>query len=408
MKFLTRLKKLEAPEHNDNEQRTVFRALSKGLEPDPDLTFQEFCDTHCYIPRSTGAANPGKYSSNWTPHVREVMRCLDVENPTRRVVLKVASQMFKTQLALNWLSYIVALHPSNILLLQPSGQLHKRIVNRINKVIKATPIIKHLFSNPNSKTDPNNQSIKNFQNGALFLGSAGSASNLSELPAKYAICDEVSRYPIDVQGEGSVIKLVEGRQTTFSDAKSYYFSSPTIKGECQISELYDKGTRREGLFECIHCNHSQPLVFEQLKIDEQGQCYYPCSECGGLHYEADKSEMFKNGLWSEPQPNDGQTESFTLSTMFAPYGSYSWNSMYTEYLIAKQKLESTGNNGDLKTFFNIRLAREWTDETSTTTAEKLQERAEDYPLRIVPQQCTFLTASVDTQGNRFEVSVYGW
>ncbi len=408
MKLITRLKYFDIPEFEDDAYKSAIRSLSKGLLPDPNLNFREFSDTHCYIPRSTGAANPGRYSSDWTPHVKVIMDCLDVAHPCRRVVLKVSSQMFKTQLALNWLTYIIALHPSNIILLQPTSTLHKRVVNRINKVIKATPIVKDLFSNPNSKTDPNNQSIKNFQNGALFIGSAGSASNLAELPARYAICDEVSRYPQDVQGEGNVIKLVEGRQTTYPDAKSYYFSSPTTKGECQITELYERGTKREGLFECVHCGHAQPLIFEELKTDEQGKCYYPCKECGGIHYEADKPEMFKNGLFTEAKLSDGETESFTLSTMFAPYGSFSWNKLYLEYLEAKDKMESQGDNTLMKSFYNIRLAREWTEETNLTTAEKLQERADDYPLQIVPHQCTFLTAAVDTQINRFEVAVYAW
>ncbi|PTR04960.1 phage terminase large subunit GpA-like protein [Nitrosomonas nitrosa] len=408
MKLLTRLKNIPPPLVIYDGYQSAINALVDGISPDPDLNFQEFCDTHCIIPKSTGAAHHGKYNSSYTPHVRDVMRHLDVSSPTRRVVVMAASQVWKTQLSLNWLCYIVAQHPSNILMLQPTGTLHKRIINRINKVIAATPRIKDLFVSPNSKTEINNASIKNFQGGGLFLGSSGSASNLSELPAKYAICDEVSRYIDNVGDEGNIIKLVEGRQTTFRDAKSYYFSSPTVKDECKISELYYQGTQRVALAECVHCQYQQELIFENLKIDEKGEAFYPCSSCGGLHYEHDKPLMFKNGLWSDPKSNDGETESFHLSSMFQPYGGFPWTALYNEWLNAKVLIDTKADYTLMQVFYNTRLARPWHQAADTLSSQALIDRSEDYPLGIVPNEATFVTASVDTQDNRFEVSIVGW
>ncbi len=409
MRLITKLKSIEIPESfNLDDVDFVLKAIEDGISPDPDLSFLDFCDTHCIVPKSTGASRYGKYSSDFTPHAKEIIRALDISNKCRRVVAKISSQMFKTQISLNWMTYIVAQHPANIIMLQPTGTLHKRIVNRIQKIISDTSRIKNLFAPPNSKTEINNASIKNFSGGGLFLGSAGSASNLSELPAKYAICDEVSRYVNNVDGEGDVIKLVEGRQTTFIDAKSYYFSSPTILGECKISELYEKGTKRKALARCIHCDTAQELIFENFKQDEHGEAYYPCQSCGGIHYEKDKTEMFSEGLYSEPLESDGETESFECSTLFAPYGSISWTKLYNEYIAAKKDIDEKADSNLMITFYNIRLARAWTNETQTTTTDKLIERSEDYEIGIAQEKVTFLTAAVDTQSNRFEVAVYGW
>jgi phage terminase large subunit GpA-like protein len=147
----------------------------------------------------------------------------------------------------------------------------------------------------------------------------------------------------------------------------------------------------------------QPLVFENLTADGQ----YPCVECGGLHKETDKTRMFKKGLWSEPRPGDGVTESFTASAMFLPYGWMPWTGLIEEYNAAKEKLDK-GAEESMIVFYNTRLARVWTREQEQTSAETLKSRAESYALQTVPEEVVYLTVAVDTQDNRFEYKVVGW
>lgn len=393
--------------HDDDGRGTFLRALIEGLQPDPSLPLDEWSERYMIIPRSTGAAEYGKYRLDRTPHAREIMRCLSDRHPARRVILVAASQMMKTQMALNWFCHIVHQHPSNFLWLMPTGKLQKRIVQRIDRVIDAVPEVKPRVSPAGSRISTNSQDIKVFQGGTLYIATAGSAANLAEVPARFVSFDEVDRAELSVDGEGDPIKLAEGRQTTFATtAKSYYYSSPTISGESRIEGLYAEGTQRVALAECIHCGHAQELQFENLVVLESGEAVYPCISCGSLHHESDKSRMFAGGLWSEAK-KVSENESFRISAMYQPYGWLSWTELYTQHLEAKDAFDK-GLEEQMIVFYNTRLARAWKRSTDIADWHVLRERAEEYALRTAPDGVLFITAGVDTQDNRLAVGIIGW
>lgn len=393
----------------------LLDAIARGLEPDPNLTVDEWADEFGEVPKETGAAEPGKYRTSRTPHARFPMRCLSAGHPCKRLVLKGASQMLKTQVGLHFLCETIHQRPKNFLWLVPTGKLHKRAVERIDKVIKATPVIRDKVAKRQSRKATNNNDIKSYPGGALYLATSGAAANMSELAVTYVVYDEIDRSKENVGGEGASHKLAEARQTSHErDKKSYYPSSPTIEGESPIDDLYKLGTQREALAECIHCGHAQPLDFfkadgtPRLVMSEDGKrAMYPCCECGGLHEESDKTRMFVRGLWSDGVPGDGETESLTISAMFLPYGWFPWISLLKEYLEAKEALEA-GNDQPMITFYNTRLARCWARSKESTRYEALLARAEPYELGTVPQGGVILTAAIDCQAYRLEMKVVAW
>lgn len=386
----------------------LYNALSTGLMPDLDLAVDEWADKFMVIPKSSGSNEYGNYRTDRTPHAREIMRCLSDDHSCKEVVAMVASQMFKTQISLNWFGSTVHQSPSNFLWLMPTGKLHKRIAARIDKTIAAVDVLKERVAKPNSRSSINNIDTKEYLGGTLFIATAGSAANLAEVPARRVAIDEVDRCEANVDGEGDPIKLAKARQTTFSyNRKSFYYSSPTIDGESKIKDLFDAGTQRKALAECIHCGHRQELLFENLVRTDDGLALYPCELCGGMHRESDKTKMFKNGLWSDPVKENSEVESFTASAMYQPYGWLSWSDLLEEYETAKKALDA-GNDSMMIVFFNTRLARTWKRNVQTVSFEALKERAESYQLRLCPYGVLFLTAGVDTQDNRLAVQIVGW
>lgn len=386
----------------------LYDIMSAGLMPDLDLTVDEWSDRFMVIPKSSGSNEYGPYRTQRTPYARAVMQALSDNHPCKRVVCMVSSQQFKTQVALNWFGSTVHQSPSNFLWLMPTGTLQKRIAGRIDKTIAAVPVLRDLVAKPNSRDAKNNLDIKEYIGGSLFIATAGSAANLSELPARRVAIDEVDRCEENVDGEGDPIKLAESRQTTFKhNKKSYYYSSPTIDGESRIAELFESGTQRRALAECIHCGYAQELIFENLIMSDDGLAMYPCSECGGMHQESDKTKMFAKGLWSDAIGGDGETESFCANSMFLPYGWLSWYDLMREHEAAKEKLDQ-GNDAMMIVFHNTRLARAWKRTVQTVTYQALLDRAEHYPLRIAPEGVLFLTAGVDTQDNRLAAQIVGW
>lgn len=393
----------------------LLDAVARGLEPDPNLSPDVWADTFMVVPKESGASEPGPYKTSRTPHARQVMQALAPWHPCKRVVVQGASQMLKTQVALNFLGETVHQRPKNFLWLVPTGKLHKRAAARIDKTVAAVPVLRDRFARPGSRVSTNNNDIKAYAGGALYIATAGAAANLSELSVTYVVYDEVDRSKDNVGGEGDPKELAETRQTSHEkDRKSYYPSSPTIEGESAINALYLAGTQRVALFECIHCGAAQPMDFfnadgnPRLIVSEDGKrAMYPCQGCGGLHEEGDKSRMFARGLWSDGVPGDGETESFMISAMFLPYGWLPWISLMKQYESAKAKLEE-GSEESMIVFYNTRLAQCWARTKETTRYDALMNRANDYRLGTVPMGGLVLTSAIDTQAYRLEMKVMAW
>ncbi len=388
---------------------TVGEAFARGLEPDPNLTVDEWSDQYMVIPKDSGANEYGKYRTSRTPHARRVMQALSDSHPCKRVVVMGASQMLKTQVGLNWFCCSVHQSPANFLWILPTGKLQKRTSARLTKTIAAVPEVADRVASPRSRDAVNTMDTKEYIGGALNIVTAGAAANLSEVSARRILFDEVDRAEGNVNGEGDPVALAEARQTTFErNRKSYFPSSPTIRGESIIEGLFEKGTREEALADCVHCGHAQPLVFERLVVSEDGEiAMYPCAECGAMMYEGDKGKMFERGAWSEGVPGDGETVSFTINGMFLPYGWFSWIGMVREYRAAKAKLDD-GSEELMITFYNTRLARSWDRIKEQTKFGELMERAEPYRLGTVPAGGLVLTAAIDTQNDRLEFKVVAW
>jgi phage terminase large subunit GpA-like protein len=387
----------------------IVDAMARGMEPDPNLTVDEWADRFMIVPKETGASEPGPYRTSRTPHARLVMQCLSASHPCKRVGVKGASQMLKTQVALNFLGETVHQRPKNFLWLVPTGKLHKRAAARIDKIVKAVDELRMRFAKPNSRDATNNNDIKAYPGGALYIATAGAAANLAEISVTYVVYDEIDRSQENVGGEGDPKELAETRQTSHErDRKSYYPSSPTIEGESAIDAIFKLGTQRVALAECIHCGHAQPLEFFRLSRSEDGQrALYPCEECGGLHEEGDKSRMFARGLWSDGVPGDGETETFQISAMFLPFGWMPWVALMRQYDKAKQRLEE-GSEEAMIAFYNTRLALCWERAKEQTKHDELMNRADSYKVGVVPRGGTILCASVDCQAYRLEVLVMAW
>lgn len=392
----------------------VYReAYCRGLKPDPDLWVDEWSDEYMRIPRDTGAAEPGKYRTARTPYAREPMRCLSPAHPCKRVVTKVASQLMKTQIALNWIGALIHMAPSNILTLLPSLGLAKRVSSRISKTIDATPELKARVAASRSRDARNTMDTKEFEGGTLFATTAGSAANLSELSARYIYGDEVDRWDVDVDQEGDPIKLAEARGSTFGrNAKFYFSSSPLIKGASRIDDLFMMGDQRHFYVPCPTCGHMQVLSWDRLLYSPDfSTVHYQCagSDCDVLIEEHHKSEMLAKGEWRAHAKGDGETVSFQLNALYAPLGWHSWTMLAREFEEAK-RAQDRGDLEPMQVFYNTRLAEVWDSAIEQTKAEVLQARAleEDYVLGTLPVGALALTASVDVQANRLELMVMAW
>ncbi len=92
-------------------------------------------------------------------------------------------------------------------------------------------------------------------------------------------------------------------------------------------------------------------------------------------------------------------------TAYSPQRS--WVDIVVEFENALVALEK-GEVGPMQLFVNETLGETWELAGERTDEHALQARAEPYKLCTVQRGCLYLTAGVDVQRNRWEITVYGW
>lgn len=389
--------------------KAVGEAWSRGWAPPNSIPPSEWAEANVYV----GGAEKGPYRIDRTPYAREPMDCLSVDSPVQDVALMWAAQTGKSQLVNNLLAYWASIEPAPMMHVQPTLNMAKRYSHsRIAPLIATSPALRAIFAPKRSRDESSTTLYKEFAGGVVVIAGANSAADLRSLAVRYAQCDEVDGYPMDVDGEGDPLELVRARQTTYEPIrKTLYTSTPTDDHTSRIKPLFERWSREYFHVPCPHCGQHQRLVREQLKWDPAAQ-QAPWYECAGCHQQIDerhKATMLAAGVWVAENPGaaGGYARSFHLNALYSPLGWYSWRQFVDEYLAA-EAAKARGDTTKWKPFVNTRLAETFKDETETSDPRKLRERAEAYALRVVPAGACILTASADVQGNRIEFLVVGW
>jgi phage terminase large subunit GpA-like protein len=404
----------------DEEFAVVVRAAIAAARPDPELHVDQWAERFMVLPKS-GPTGGGAFEFSRTPYARRIHQVLSPGHPCKRVVARVASQMFKTQTALNWIAAVAHQAPANILALQPTDGLAKRFSARVSQAIRNVDVLREVFAVEKSRDKRNTTQAKDFRgDSTLYINTAGAAANLAEITARYIFIDEVDRMLSSVDGEGDPVELAEARATQFArNAKFYEVSSPTVKGFSKIDALYDLGTQESYHVPCPHCGHLHELVLENFHFardPDSGfmqRAYFVCPECGAEIEEHHKStmlpdvEMGGRATWVAKSIGDGETISVTMSAFYMPVGAITWLDLARQYARAKDRL-ARGDHEGMQVFYNTRLGLSYQNSESTTTSKQLQDRAEAYTPRVVPDRALVLTMAVDTQADRLEVQIEAW
>jgi len=387
----------------------VFGALlahaALALRPDALLTVSQWADAKRILsPIASG--EPGRWRTDRTPYLRELLDRLSVADPCERVVLMAGAQLGKTETGLNWLGYIIEHAPGPLMIVWPTVETAKRnSKGRIQPMIDATPALKGRVADARSRDSGNTLFVKEFPGGVMVITGSNSAVGLRSTPVRYLFLDEVDGYAPDAAGEGDPISLAEERTNNFTRRKIFLCSTPSIKNFSRIETAYLAGDQRKFFVPCAACGEMQVLQWQFVKWPHAApaQAYYECPHCGAALENWQKNNMLAAGEWrpTNPAPSDPRSHSYHLSSLYSPVGWVSWADLAGKFYEAKS------DPVRLKVFVNTSLAETWDDAASDKiTEDVLLARREDYV--GVPPAVKILTAGVDIQDDRIEVEVVGW
>lgn len=398
-------------------EEIVQGAWTEAFEPPPDITVSQWADRHRIL-SGKASAEPGQWKTSRVPYAREPMDMLSPQSPAERIVLMWPSQSAKTESGNNWIGYIIHHAPAPTLFVMPSLlDLKKNVLQRINPMIEETPALRERVAAPRSRDAANNMFVKEFHGGMLLFSTANSASALASMPICYLYCDEIDRYPHNIDGEGDPVELAIRRTITFRGRRKILLTStPTIKGFSRIEREFNKSDKRRYFVPCPHCGHMQYLRWK----DEDGSfrlvwdkdrdgnhlpetARYLCEGCGVLIEEKHKRWMLDeaNGArWIATAAGDGRTIGYHLNGLYSPF--MTWEEIVREFLAKKDYIET------LQEWTNTVLAEPFEDAGLSLNANTLGARLESWPRLHVPADVAVLVGAVDVQGDRLECKIVGY
>jgi phage terminase large subunit GpA-like protein len=325
--------------------------------------------------------------------------CSDPE--IQEVVIMAGAQLGKTEALLNIIGYHIDIDPSPILVLQPTlsmGQAFSK--DRVAAgLLSSTPCLKDKVKDPRARDSGNTTLHKTFAGGALTIVGANSPSGLASRPIRIMLADEVDRFPASAGSEGDPIQLGRKRTTNFWNRRIILVSTPTNKGSSRIEDAYQKSDKREYYVPCKHCHHDQRLKWGNVQWEEgkPETAGYMCESCGVLWTDTDRMWSVRNGQWVAGEPFNG-IAGFFINGLYSPWTPLSEG--VREFLSVKKNPEQ------LRVWTNTYLAELWEDAGERLEDFELADRRESMP--NVPDDVVVMTAGVDVQDNRLEISVVGW
>lgn len=391
----------------------AYRTLAAACRPRPMTTVSQWADRHRVL-SGKGSGEPGRWSTARTPYLRAIMDDLSVTSPVQRVVLMFGAQLGKTEVGLNWIGYVMDHAPAPMLLVVPTLDVRKRWVRqRLDPLLLETPALRKII-NARSKRDAGNaEDIKDFPGGMLVIGGANSPASLASMPIRFVLCDEVERFPWEVgkgdKAEGDPLGLIDQRTKTFPRRKVLLVSTPTIKGG-RIDTEYAASDQREFHVPCPHCGEYQVLRWRHddgslgvIHSDTTDAVWYACRANGCRIEEHHKPQMLAGGRWIARHP-ERKVRGYHINGLYSPIGlGFTWRELWDEWQDAQ------GDTAKLKRFINTTLGEVWEEQGDSVDSLALITRLEDYPddpIRTLPIRA--VTAGVDVQKDRIEVSIVGW
>lgn len=360
----------------------------------------EWADEYRQLSREA-SSEPGAWKTSRVEVAREVM--LSVTDPrVHTISVMSCTQLLKTELINNVVGYYMHLDPAPIIVMQPTEKLAKTwSQDRLETMIRDTPVLKELFGANKSRESSNTILHKSFPGGHITIVGSNSPSDLASRPIRIVLVDETDKM---ISGrEGDPIKLLSERSATFWNAKKIFVCSPTVEGQSRIAYEYEQSDKRIFEVPCPHCGVRNELKWVQVKFSEQDPetAFYQCEDdaCAKPWTEIQRLQAIQLGKWRATAPFKGHA-GFRVNKLASPWEPLS--KIVEKFISAKKDPDK------LKVFINTQLAETWKEKGEAPDWERLFDRRELYPIGSVPAGVVFLTAGVDVQENRIEAEVVGW
>ncbi|SDV48697.1 phage terminase large subunit family protein [Chitinasiproducens palmae] len=408
-------------------QKAVTRGL-KSLATAPPMTLSEWASDHFYL-----SAESSYVEQRWSayPYQRAILDAMSNDD-IREVVFKKSARVGYTKMIMAAMGYFAHHRRRNQCVWQPTDDDAAEFVKtEIEPMLRDVEVMREVFPSYMQRSKHNTLRQKVFLGSTLHIRGGKAAKNYRRLSVDVGYLDEADGFDRDIEKEGSPGLLAAKRVEGATFPKMIFGSTPKLKGFSLIESRHNETAKQfEFYVPCPNCQvehvirwggKSVPHGFK-FDLDDPAGVVHHCPTCGVGYTQAEYLNVWELGRWKSKDGTwidhagrfrapDGTRIAAPPSVGFSIWTAYSpqvgWDKLVGEFKGAKEKAK-TGDTSELKTFVNTTLGETWEEDVEETDVDLLKKRAEPYALRTVPMGGLILGAGVDTQDDRFEITVWAF
>ena len=379
----------------------VRSAALRALLPPPRLPLSDWIEREIRLPEDVSAL-PGPI--RLYPPQRGIADAISDPEIERVTVVK-SARVGYTTLLVGALGAHVANEPAPVLFVLPTeDDCRNFVVTNVEPTFEASPALAGALSGANEGQGENRNTLlsRRFPGGSLKVVAAKSPRNLRAHNTRILIVDEADA--MDMTAEGSPILLAEKRTLSFPDRKIVIGSTPIFEETSHVLQAYARSDMRVFEVPCPECGDFHEIAWRDIQWppDRPEDAAWCCPSCGSVVEERHKPAMVAAGRWRATAPHVKGHAGFRLTALVSPLANAAWGRLAAEFLAAKETPEL------LQTFVNTVLGQGWRAEGEELDEAALAARAEGWSLEALPEEVLALTAGVDVQRDRLEVTFIGW
>jgi phage terminase large subunit GpA-like protein len=419
----------------DRVAARIVQAIRAGLEPlrvQAPKRLSQWAADHFYL-----SAESSYVEARWRayPYQVAILDCIGNDD-IQEVDFQKSARVGYSKMILAAIGYFAEHKRRNQALWQPTDEDSDGFCKgELEPMFRDVPILSSVFPHFLQKHKSNTLREKKFLGCMLHLRGGKAAKNYRRISVDVAYLDELDGFDQDIEKEGAPYNLARKRTEGAIFPKIIVGTTPKLANLSHI-EARVRAAEHVFLFHipCPHCGHEHPLIWGGqgdiketcgfIWRDEDAESVrHLCPGCGGLYGQADYLTVAPRGGYVDPETGvridaEGRFRDLTGARLPTPrhiafkiWTAYSpqaaWAEIVREFLAARAKA-GAGDNTALKTFTNTTLGEPWQEDVEQTDANALVQRAEPFPLRLVPRGVLVLAAFIDIQNDRFELVVWGF
>lgn len=376
----------------------ISHAALRALIPPPRLQLKDWIEKHMRLPDSVSAL-PGKVKL-WPPQIGIADAISDPA--IEKITLVKPVRVGFTTLLTGTIASFIANEPSPILALLPTeSDCRGYMVDDLEPIFEATPALHGLLSVEADESGRSTLLSRKFSGGSLKIIPAKAPRNLRRHNVRILVEDEIDA--MESSKEGDPTMLAERRTLSFSNRKIIKGSSPVYE-DGPILRSYAQSDQRIFECPCPFCGTFFEILWAHIKwqpeMPDTACC--ECPSCKELIDESHKPAMIAAAKWHINKPEIKGHAGFRLNALVSNLKNASWAKLVAEFLEAKRNPET------LQVFVNTILAQGWRENGEELDESALANRGEMFSLEAIPDSVLYITAGVDVQDDRLEVTFLGF